>query len=388
VVIGGHHATVAPEEVMQIADIAVLGEGEETFAEILRRIDQGDDCSSIEGCWVRKAEDVVRNGMRALIPELDDLPMPNWDIFSEAHYRDSYTKNMFEGAEVVGVFERSRGCPFACTYCSNAYVRSLYKGKGRWRREKSPERVVGEISAFRDKFGLDAVYFIDEVVLTRKDSLARFRDLYRSEIGKPFTFMERPENMTDEKVRIIKEAGAHRVSIGIESGDERIRRNLLNRKMSQESIISAFETARTHGLSAHAFTMVGFPGETRESLKETYELLKKARPDSIQTSIFHPLEGTSLYNYTVEEGLFDPESGVPENYYQGSKLNFPDEWKEELQRWRYILTTYKSPFSGLFVLSLPRPVFRLLEVFRKTLVELRHNGLRSTLGKIIQHLAR
>jgi radical SAM superfamily enzyme YgiQ (UPF0313 family) len=384
-IFGGPHATVSPEQVLEIADVAVLGEGEETFAELLEKIESSEDFAGTAGTWVKKDGRIVKNAVRRLIPDLDQLPMPYWRIFQDVHFSDSFVKPHFRGARVIGVFERSRGCPYACTYCTNHYVRGLYKGAGTWRREKSPERVIEEMRLFRDDFALDAVYLIDEVVLTRKGALEKFRDLYRSEIGKPFTFMERPENMTDEKVRLIKEAGAERVSIGIESGDEGLRRNLLNRKMSQDAIVAAFETARRHGLITHAFTMIGFPGEDRNSILETYKLLKKARPDALQTSIFHPLIGTKLYSQTVEEGLFDPDTPMPTSYYQGSSLNFSEEWKKELLRWRYILTNYQSRLNGLWVLKLPEPAFQVLVAARKVYNELRNKGLVATVRKIVKH---
>ncbi len=264
-VFGGPHATVAPEEVINIADIVVIGEGEDTFSELLKRIAGGEDITNIAGTWVKQGSRIIKNEIRNLISDLDELPFPYWKIFDDIHYYDSYVKRDFKGATVVGTFERTRGCPYACTYCTNDYVQALYKGKGKWRREKSPERIIQEVQLFRDEYGLDCIHWIDAVVLTNIDRLKIFRDIYSSEIGVPFGFNERPENMTDEKVSIIKQAGAQLVSIGIESGDENIRRNLLNRHHSQETIISAFRTAKKYGLTTHAFTMIGFPGEDRDS---------------------------------------------------------------------------------------------------------------------------
>ncbi len=246
----------------------------------------GSDISDIHGCWVKKGDKIFKNQMRNLIPDLDELPFPHWKIFDDIHYTDSYVKSLFKGASIAGAFEGSRGCPYACTYCTNDYVRSLYSGKGKWRREKSPERIVQEVRMFRDEYGLDCVYWIDEVMLTDIDRLRNFRDIYSTEIGAPFVFMERPENMTDEKVRTIKQAGAQMVSIGIESGDESIRKNLLSRRQSQATIVSAFKTAKKHGLTTHAFTMIGFPGEETDSIKKTYNLISESQPDTVQAAIF------------------------------------------------------------------------------------------------------
>jgi radical SAM superfamily enzyme YgiQ (UPF0313 family) len=378
-IFGGPHATVAPEEVIEIADIVVLGEGEQTFEDLLHGLVSGKDVSATPGCWGKIGGRIVKNEMRNLIPDLDMLPTPCWELFDDTHYRDSFMKERITGVKIVGSFEGSRGCPYACTYCTNDYVRKLYKGKGKWRREKSPKRIVEEVMLFREKYGLDFIYWVDEVMLTDIDRLKAFRDLYREKVGVPFCFMERPENMTDEKVGVIKDAGAQVASIGIESGDEQLRKNLLNRRLSQEKIVSAFRASRKHGITTHAFTIIGFPDESDDSGKETFELLKEARPDSVQTTIFYPLRRTELYDITVEKGLFNPGAPMPNRYYYGSSLEFSEEKKKELLRSQYLLTHFdriglrafelarrsRLAFMAIRIYGLPREASLVLQTLRK-----------------------
>lgn len=386
-IFGGPHATVAPEEVIGLADIVVLGEGEETFAELLKRIAGGGDIANVAGCWIKQGGGIIKNEMRNLISDLDELPFPSWEIFDGVHYYDSCRKTLFKGAKVVGTFEGSRGCPYACTYCINDEVRTLYKGKGKWRREKSPERIVQEVAQFREQYGLDGVFWADEVFLTNVERLERFRDLYRSQIGVPFGFMERPENMTDEKIRIIKEAGAQMVSIGIESGDENIRRNLLNRHHSQETIVSAFRTARKYGLTTHAFTMTGFPGEDKRSMEDTYRLVRQAQPDTVQTTIFYPLRGTKLFELVVQGGFLDSSTPMPNTYYGESSLTLPERQKKELIRHQYLVTYYNSRMMRLFVRAhLGQFFLRLLALFFRVSTKFRQEGIRSTLKAIARRI--
>lgn len=386
-VFGGPHATVAPEDVINIADIVVRGEGEDTFSELLKGIANGEDITHIAGSWVKQDTTVIKNQVRNLIQDVDGLPFPDWRIFDDVHYYGSYVKQHFKGAKVVGTFEVSRGCPYACTYCTNDYVRTLYKGKGKWRREKSPERIVEEVSLFRDEYGLDCVYWVDEVVLTTIDRLEAFRELYSSEIGAPFYFMERPENVTDKKTQIIREAGAEMIAIGIESGDDDTRRNTLNRRHSRQAVISAFRTAKKHGLTTHAFTMIGLPGEDRNSLRKTFSVLRDAQPDTVQTTIFYPLRGTKLYEEVVDEGLFDPTTPMPDNYYTRSYLSIPESKNKELLRWQYILTNYDSRAMRLFVLAVPsESVFGFFVLLRKVYITLTTEGLLSTSKKIVRKI--
>lgn len=335
-VVGGPHATVTPDECINIFDIVVRGEGEATFGEILQRTAAQDDFSDIDGCWVTQGSRIVKNEMRDLISNLDQLPLPYWRLFADIHYHDPYIKAYATRATVIGSFETSRGCPYACSYCTNSYSRKLYKGKGKWRREKFPERIVEEIQAFRDEMGgLDFVLFVDEIVLTDIDRLKKFSVLYCTEISVPFCFMERPENMTDEKVR----------------------KTTLNRHHSQETIISAFKTARKHGIGTYAFTMVGFPGESRQSIIETYKVLKEARPDTIQTTTFFPLKGSKLFDKVVAEGLFDPQTPMPKSYYGASALRLDKSEQMELSQRQYLLANYKNPLMRFFVYTKLNPLF-------------------------------
>jgi len=384
-VFGGPHATVSPEEVIEIADIVVLGEGEETFSELLRKIENKEDIINIAGSWVKQRDKIFKNPMRELIFDLDSLPFPNWEIMDKVHYYQHYTIENLVKAKVVGTFEGSRGCPFACSYCTNDYIRSLYKDIARvpWRREKSPERLIEEIKRFKDAYGLGAVYFIDEILLTKKERIKEFRDLYRSQINVPFFFMERPENMTEEKVRLIGEAGALNIAIGIESGDEGLRRNLLNRRHSNETIISAFRMAHKYRIKTHAFTMIGFPGESRNSIDKTYQIVKKAKPDTVQTTIFFPLKHTKLYDLMVQNGLINSDIEMPQNYYETQD--------SDLLKYQFLISYYYLPplFLKIF-LSIQKHniLVRIFFNFLKIVRNYRYGGISLVIFSILNTFRR
>lgn len=385
-IFGGPHATVAPEEVVELADILVLGEGEETFAEILECLKNGRSVDNVSGCWVKKNNRIIKNIMRPLISNLDSLPIPYWRIFSDIHYYNCYVRHLFKGAKVVGTFEFSRGCPYSCAYCSNNYFRKLYKKNERWRREKSPERIIQEIKIFYAEYRLDCVCWIDEIFLTNVERLRRFCELYRAEVNVPFLFMERPENMTEEKISIIKQAGAKWISVGIESGNEDIRRNLLNRRHSNKTIITAFQVAQKYNIKTHAFTMIGFPGEGRNEISDTYKILRESHPKSVQTTIFYPLNKTELYNKVVSDGLFDPKSVQSVSFYKSSSLLFSKEKKKELLRCQMLLVNYDITVPRLFSRALQKEsIFVFLKyifLIRKYYRQFREVGFKYALRAI------
>lgn len=375
-IFGGPHVTAVPGEVLDIADIAVIGEGEETFRELLRKIKSNKPLDAIKGCWIRKNGKIIKNELRTLIADLDTLPLPDWKVFDDYYYQNSpLTTHFGRKIKIIGSFEGSRGCPFSCAYCNNNYLRKLYNGKGKWRREKSPKRLIKEIKAFKLLYGLQAVFFIDEIFLTRIERIQLFKEQYISEIHLPFLFLERPENMNDNKVNLIKEAGAIKVFIGIESGDEEMRKKLLNRMHSQETIISAFKTAKKYKIHAHAFTMIGFPGETRETIFKTLQLLKQARPDSVQTTTYYPMKGTDLYDYLLQEGIFNPAHSVIDTFYGESYLNLDKEHKSKLFKYHMLLTHYKSPIVFLMVkLDLNNSFFNLYNYYHGSKAIIKQEG--------------
>jgi len=382
-ILGGPHVTLAPEDAVKIADTVVLGEGEETFRELLIKIDGGADFRNVAGTWSRQGDKITKNKGRLLIQDINTLPLPDWEIFDDIHYYNSYIKKIFKGSKTVGTFEGSRGCPYNCTYCSNQAFRDVYEDKTPWRREKTPQRLIEEMKEFRSRYDLDCIYFVDEVFLTRYERLEEFRDLYSKEIGVPFTFMERPENMTEKKAKVISESGAKFVALGIESGDQDLRKSLLKRRHSQEKIVSAFHTAKKNGISTHAFTMIGFPGQDRKSVFQTYNLLREAKPDTVQASIFYPLVGTELFDKVVAEGLFDPDTSMPEHYYRGSSLNYSKEKKDEIMRDQYLLMYYKSKLVYYLVkMRAHLKILRMVDIIFKINDRIKNEGLRSTLKAV------
>ncbi|MCH7704325.1 MAG: B12-binding domain-containing radical SAM protein [Planctomycetes bacterium] len=324
-ILGGPHATHAPEDCIPFADAIVIGEGEGAMADIARALASGEPLAGIANTWVNTQRGVVKTPKRDLIRDLDTLPFPDWRLFDEVHYKKSFIRDIMGGnLEVVAAIEGSRGCPFTCTYCSNSTLMEDYKGQGRWRREKSPERMVEELEAFRREFGrLDFVYWVDEIWLTGLDRLKAFRDLYKPRVGVPFSIMERPECITEEKIAVIADAGLHFVAIGLESGDEELRAGLLNRRTSIEILRQAFTLRKKYKIKVHAFTMVGLPGQDEASMMKTWRFMREVMPTSAQFSYFFPLKGTKLHDQSVDMGIYTPGEMI-ESYHAGSVLDQED----------------------------------------------------------------
>ncbi len=339
-IVGGPHATTAPEEVIPHVDALVMGEGEGAIMDIVRRLASSKPLAGIANTWANTSTGIVKTEARNLIPNLDDIPMPDWKIFDDIHYKDSYAAPFPGFTGILGPIEGSRGCPYTCTYCSNGAQMKAHRGKGKWRREKSPERIVEELRTFREVYGqLDFVFAVDEIWLTRTDRVARFAELYKREIGVPFRFMERAECITEDKIRLIAEAGVQSIAIGLESGDPELRRNVLDRRTTDATLLRAFTLPQKYGIQVHAFNMLGLPGQDTESMLKTWRFMRRILPDTAQFTIFYPLRGTPLHDRVVAEKLYDPADTLP-SYYVGSVLKQEGLDDEILLRYQKLLTTY------------------------------------------------
>jgi len=273
---------------------------------------------------------------------------------------------------------------------------NMYGGRS-WRREKSPERMAEEVHALKKLLGgLDYIYFVDEIFLTQRPRLERFRDVFSSQVNIPFTFMERPELITEEKMKLISEAGAAAVAIGVESGDEEFRKKALDRKTPQGKVIEAFRLAKKYGLHTHAFNMVGLPGETADVLRKNFELLAQIQPDSFQVTIFYPLRGTVLHDYCKKQGYLTDDE-MPENYYESTVLELPTLTKEQIVLFQLLMSGFagrgdrlsKWLFQACIALTQGRPrvlkaIVYLLRVGIYVRDQLRWYGLWGSLQKFIK----
>lgn len=210
VVVGGPHATIAPEEVIadERVDMLIRGEGEEAIIDLVDRLEAGSDLSDMPNLWVKQDGEIFRNDVRDLIQDMDSLTMPEWSIWDERHFREHYHQVFSPGAEVFGDLETSRGCPYACPYCLTPVMQKLYKGKGKYHREKSAPRIIEEIEKLRQEKDIDYVRFVDETFILNRKRLQEFCGLYQH-IRLPFSFSTRPETVSDEMMKMLEIGRAH-----------------------------------------------------------------------------------------------------------------------------------------------------------------------------------
>ncbi|MCL4338898.1 B12-binding domain-containing radical SAM protein [Patescibacteria group bacterium] len=295
---GGVHTTLAPEEFSHAysLDAICLGEGEYALAELADKLQKGKNYYSIKGLWLRKGRKIIKNSNREIIKNLDSLPFPDRDLFvRNGHlWLNSlpYGLNEEKGLEFI----LSRGCPFNCTYCSNHALKKFYNNfnNSLYVRFKSPKRAIKEIELAVKKYGADFLLFHDDTFTLNRIWLNTFLEYYQK-INLPFICNIRADTVDGIIMSKLKNAGCRAVFIGVECGDEYLRKHLLDRRMSNESIINAFRLAKKFNLQTLAFIMMGFPDETPEIFLQTVKLFAHINPNQHFLNIFYPYPKTKLW---------------------------------------------------------------------------------------------
>lgn len=341
VVVGGPHATIAPDEVIADprVDMLVRGEGEESLIDLIDRIQTGAELSDMPNLWLKRDGQIFKNDVRDLVQDMDALAFPKWDIWDDRHFHEHYHQVFSPEAAVFGDLETSRGCPYACPYCLTPAMQEIYRGKGRFHREKSAARIIAEVESLIREKNVDYIRFVDETFILNRNRLKDFCNRYEG-IRLPFSFSTRPETVSDEMMELLAEAGANCVSFGLESGNEEYRRQMLNRRTKQQEVIDAVDTAKRHGVKAFAFVMIGLPREDRVKIQDTMELINLIQPDIFQITIFYPFQGTPFYDYCLENGLLNKDHERLTEIWKGSVLNQPGLPSDYLIRLRELMLVF------------------------------------------------
>jgi radical SAM superfamily enzyme YgiQ (UPF0313 family) len=308
VIAGGVFATLASEVINQEnIDMICIGEGEEALVELCEKMYADEDYSTMPNLWVKKDGKIIKNQMRKVV-DLDKLPYLDYDAFEKKRlYRPMYGK-----IYTMIHFEIDRGCPFDCTYCEAPAIRKKYLEETGcvYYRRKSAERLEKELTHLVKKYKPDYVNFNSESFLARSTKeLEEFAEMYKK-ISLPFWCQSRPETVTDEKIKILKEMNCKNLQFGIECGNEEFRAKVLNRHYSNKQMIEAFKTVEKYGIDYTVNNIIGFPDETRELIFETIQINRQINPTTINCFFFTPYKGTRLYQYCLEKGYLDKDTKV------------------------------------------------------------------------------
>ena len=298
-ILGGPHPTIFPEclELIPNLDAICIGEGDETFVELIRALSRGKTPEKIAGLAYRQGGEVIFSERRPFIENLDTLPFEDRTIFETARKRRSGLLQISH----TNSFRLGRGCPYRCTFCSNSAQSKAQPGK--YVRFRSLDHILEEIRTVVKRYRPEVLYFQDDTFMANEGTLIDFCARYKKEIDLPFEFFGRIDRVNDALMKQLRWAGGRRVSFGIESGDEQFREEVLGKRFSNEQVAQAFQITKKHGITAEAFVMIGLPEETRSSARKTAGLLAQIQPDLYTLSTYFPNPGTRLYEISQQKNL-------------------------------------------------------------------------------------
>ena len=369
ILIGGLQPTMVPEMFMRDdwdVDIICRGEGEDAILELCNSMEKGEIDYSIKNLWFKKPNgEIVKNDMRALDRDIDTLPFPDKSIFFEY---GAFKDRLYIMA--------SRGCPYKCTYCFNHNYQRLYKGLGNYVRFRKPEKVIDEVVHFKKKYpSIKEVFFYDDNFTLKKiwtlELCRQYKERVYNVYKMPFKCLVRADQIDIEVARALKDAGCIYVDIGLESGDEYVRNNILMRNMSDEEIINAANCFHEVELAFTTLNMVGFPGETPEQMMKTIYLNQKIKPTAALMTTFFPFPKTDLAERSVREGYIN-ESNYRKmieghvSYKEETILEHPYK-KEIMWVWAFFPIAVRFPKLMPFLRKLPpNRTFRFISTFFST----------------------
>ena len=302
VMVGGVHATISAEEVINnpFVDAICMGEGEKAWEEFLIKYEEKSDLHNIQNLWIKQGESIHRNPQGSLLDDDELWKRPlDLSLFDERNFL-----YVFDGVTYKkGNIELSRGCPYECTYCVNTIFKANSKGLGKFFRIRSLENIEPAIDQLIS-MGCEMLYFQDESFLSISERvLKEFCSWYAKKVNLPLLIMACPETVSESKAKILADMQVPlQVSLGVESGSQRILTDICNRKSTIEDLTRAGEILKMNNIRMTGFTMIGFPTETREEAFMTIDLMRILDMDNSVMSIFYPFKGLSLRDYCLERG--------------------------------------------------------------------------------------
>jgi len=373
IVAGGIHCTLEPVGTLEAfpwLNGVCVGEGEQALTELCRRIDAGEDVSGTPCFVFRTPGGLVQNPVLPL-QKMEDLPAPDYALFD---YRGIISRSGDSFPMML-----SRGCPYDCHYCCNKAQAEVYPDKGPPYTRFLPvpaaiARVERNLELFPET---KVIAFADDTFTLNRNWLVEFCDAYRRAIGLPFVCNARVETIRDEVVQALKHGGCASVDFGVESGNEWLRREVLNRRYSNAELLRAFQLVQAAGIRCFSFNLVGIPFETEAMARQTVEINLELRPYYGKCSYFYPYPATQAQALCAEHGLTLERSRDYSGYFDGPALDETHMSHKTARRYfdrinaymylRLVLSRVRAPhlleklvFRAMVVSGLDRLLMRLL----------------------------
>ena len=311
-VYGGIHATISPSDCLEFGDVAIRGEGEFPFLELLQQVEQNKDYGHIKGVCVKENGKVKINPPAQLPQDLDSLPFPrhlpdSMFVVHKGLMRSMNEKLFRRYARFNGDYFNlmaTRGCPYSCTYCCNSVYRGMYDKYNV--RKRSVDSIMAEIKEGLAQFpDLLSVNIQDDCFLiNREEWIAEFADRYKREVRRPFVVRSIPRYLNKTKVDTLAEAGLGWIIIGLQTGSEEVNHKIYQRPSTNQQFLNAVRFVHKAGVSGLYDVILDNPYETEEDVLKTIDvLLKIPKPYQLEVFSLMMYPGAEITKRAIKDNL-------------------------------------------------------------------------------------
>jgi len=288
IIAGGPHPSAIPEETLKDIpqlDMCCIGEGEITMFELVKTVENNTSFSDVDGLAYREGGEIVLTKPREFVKNLDELPFPARELFPLEKYKPQ--PPLGRNRPYFSLIT-SRGCPYQCAFCSKATFKNSY-------RTRSPRKVCDEIEHLITKYNAKEIQFYDDdFTLDMKRAEEICDEILRRNLKFRWSCSTRVDQVNEQLLRKMKMAGCWNVMYGVESGSQKIL-DSISKGFTIQQIISAFEITKKIGLTTLCSFIYGLPGETKETLQESFELAKKIKPNFFAGGPLKVYPGSRIY---------------------------------------------------------------------------------------------
>lgn len=348
-IIGGPYPSHYPSYVAkdENIDFCVIGEGEITLLEIINYIEKtGTDIKEIDGIVYKNNSNIIINKPRQFINNLDEIPIPDWDLIDFDTYKNYIPQTPLLYGEKYGIILTSRGCPWHCTYCHSIFGKNF--------RAHSPNRVIEEIEILNKKYGIENIEITDDIFNL---NLKRAKDILIKKINKLpnvklfFVNGLRGDILDDELIELLRLSNTKYLTLALETGSEKIQKNI-KKHINIKKLYKNTQKIIKNKIFTNMFVMFNFPGETVKDVLETIRWLLKIPVHTFMPSYLIIYSNTEISKCIPKEKILQPEN---DKYVYVSIKKFIN--YSRMKNWQLMIL--KTLSNILFYFLFPIRIYRI-----------------------------
>ncbi|WP_296381239.1 radical SAM protein [Winogradskyella sp.] len=274
------------------ADFVIQGEGEITLKALVDAIENKSDTSEIKDLIFKKEDEIIKNPKRPVLRDLDELPLPAWDLIDIEPYKQIWKSG---GNEFTINIATTRGCPFKCNWCAKPIYGNRYNSH-------SPEYITKHIKYLSETYGVNRFWMCDDIFGLKPNWVQSFNtELKKEQLSISYYIQSRVDLLLKEDtIDVLAESGLEEVWVGAESGSQAIL-DAMDKDTTVEQIYEATHILKEKGVRVAFFIQFGYLGETKEDIAKTVAMIKELVPDNLGVSVSYPLPGTKFYDKVKDD---------------------------------------------------------------------------------------